>query len=757
MNKNITHSIRYLLLLLACFVCTLTSWADDFTQNGIIYSLDETNQTATVKGVENKSIQKAIIRSRVAGYKVTSIGSSAFRYCSSLTSVTIPNSVTSIGIGAFQDCSSLTSVTIPNSVTSIGFCAFFSCSSLTSVTIPNSVTSIESSAFEYCSSLTSVTIPNSVTSIGDYAFQSCSSLTSVTIPNSVTSIESSAFQSCSQLGQITFERTECPSIGDYVFDGISSEAVVLVPIDSKASYEAALNGYSFTILEKGRAKMQLDELIASATQEVTEYAEYYSIINASDRQAYETQLANAQKMSANSTDDLVLADAYKSLDNAFKQIHYALLDTKDIMADYPYYVKLVKLYNQAIAIDGINVPGYAANDGLITDASQLSTNAQEPREGSLAALIDNNPDTYFHSTYSQPSTGGAFHYLQIDLKNAYSQILLEFSRWGDVYNNGNPKTLHIYATNTVDDDDSWTDLGTETCTYDYDFYHGTGVLPLNFGTSYRYVRLVVEATEGNYKQNGNLFFYWSELHAYIYIPALKAAITQAKDEIDAGMATEDTYLALKTAYENVAVGTIDFSKSEFLTYYGDRAVVVPTGVKAGIVVDNGKGGIRIDYRYEADDVIPANTGVLLASSKGSSYSLMIGKTTETSPEENLLHGTLNDEMTDVEGTDKYYKLSYDKATGTEIGFYWGAENGGAFVNKAGKAFLALPLTMNAAQMTGFSLFDLNRDDDTVTGIQQATTTATLRVYDVNGRRVNVNSADELPRGIYIINGKKVIK
>lgn len=101
MNKNITHSIRYLLLLLACFVCTLTSWADDFTQNGIIYSLDETNQTATVKGVENESIQKAIIRSRVAGYKVTSIGSSAFQYCSSLTSVTIPNSVTSIGIGAF--------------------------------------------------------------------------------------------------------------------------------------------------------------------------------------------------------------------------------------------------------------------------------------------------------------------------------------------------------------------------------------------------------------------------------------------------------------------------------------------------------------------------------------------------------------------------------------------------------------------------------------------------------------------------------
>ena len=470
MNKDITQVIRYLLLLLACFVCTLTSWADDFTQNGIIYTLNESDQTATVKGVESQNIQKATIRSRVAGYKVTSIGNSAFYNCSSLTSVTIPNSVTSIGeyafnscysltpvtipnsvtsIGeyAFAYCTSLTSVTIPNSVTSIGNSAFYnctsltsvtipnsvtfienstfrSCTSLTSVTIPNSVTSIEGVAFSGCSSLTSVTIPNSVTSIGSYAFSSCSSLTSVTIPNSVTSIEYYAFSNCSQLGQITFERTECPSLGSDVFNGISSGAVILVPIDSKASYEAALSGYSFTIIEKGRAKMQLDELIASATQEVAEYADFYSIINASDRQTYETQLANAQKMSANSTDDLVLADAYKSLDNAFKQIHYALVDTKYIMEEYPYYVKLVKLYNQAIAVNffpaDTNTPNYVANDGLIKDASQLSTNALEPREGSLAALIDNNPDTYFHSTWSQPSASGAYHYLQIDLKNAYN-------------------------------------------------------------------------------------------------------------------------------------------------------------------------------------------------------------------------------------------------------------------------------------------------------------------------------------------------
>ena len=134
---------------------------------------------------------------------VTYIGGGTFSGCSSLTSVTIPNSVTSIGDYVFEDCSSLTSVTIPNSVTSIGYAAFSGCSSLTSVTIGNSVTSIGSGAFSECHNLTSVTIPNSVTSIGWYAFADCSSLTSIDIPNSVTSIGDNAFLNCSSLTSVT--------------------------------------------------------------------------------------------------------------------------------------------------------------------------------------------------------------------------------------------------------------------------------------------------------------------------------------------------------------------------------------------------------------------------------------------------------------------------------------------------------------------------------------------------------------------------
>ncbi len=140
-----------------------------------------------------------VIPSTINGIDVTNIGESAFYNCSSLTSITIPNSVTSIGKSAFYGCRSLTSIVIPNSVKSIGDSAFRYCSSLTSIVISNSVTRIGEYAFNGCGSLTSITIPNSVTSIGESAFNNCSSLTSITIPNSVTKIGESAFNNCSLL------------------------------------------------------------------------------------------------------------------------------------------------------------------------------------------------------------------------------------------------------------------------------------------------------------------------------------------------------------------------------------------------------------------------------------------------------------------------------------------------------------------------------------------------------------------------------
>ena len=211
------------------------------------------------KNIVSKSEDCSVFKARIDGSLtdvtsemlqwITSIGSSAFNNCTSLASITIPNSVTSIGQSAFNNCTSLTSVTIPNSVTSIGSSAFYYCTSLTSVEIPNSVTSILNSAFSNCTSLASITIPNSVTNIGSYAFYNCRSLTSVEIPNSVTSIGGSAFNNCTSLTSVTVKATTPPTLGSNVFYGTNINLVIYVPAESVDAYKSASgwSNYSGTI------------------------------------------------------------------------------------------------------------------------------------------------------------------------------------------------------------------------------------------------------------------------------------------------------------------------------------------------------------------------------------------------------------------------------------------------------------------------------------------------------------------------------
>lgn len=105
---------------------------------------------------------------------------------------------------AFENCSSLTSITIPNSVTNISWYAFLNCANLNSVNLPKELTVIPPFCFQNCSSLEEIIIPSSVTKIGEYAFDFCRSLTTITIPESVTIIEEAAFRNTDYLTNYIF-------------------------------------------------------------------------------------------------------------------------------------------------------------------------------------------------------------------------------------------------------------------------------------------------------------------------------------------------------------------------------------------------------------------------------------------------------------------------------------------------------------------------------------------------------------------------
>jgi hypothetical protein len=240
----------------------------------------------------------------VIGEEVTKIGKCAFWGCTSLTSITIPNSVTTIGSGSFSGCEKLTSITIPSSVTSIednpfnacsgllsiqveegntvydsrnscnaiiktadneiitgcqntiipnsvksiGAGAFHMCNGLTFIDIPSSVTTIKGGAFWFCKGLASISIPNSVTTIGEQAFEGCSALTSVNIPNGLSTIENEVFSGC-KIASITIPNS-VTTIGEDAFGGCPLTSLTIPnSVVSIANTSFASCAYTLTAIQ----------------------------------------------------------------------------------------------------------------------------------------------------------------------------------------------------------------------------------------------------------------------------------------------------------------------------------------------------------------------------------------------------------------------------------------------------------------------------------------------------------------------------
>ena len=218
-------------MMALCAVCAGAEAYGNF-EYGVLD--DGTVEITGYKGSE----QKVDVPEKINKKSVTRIGNLAFKNCTKITSIAMPDSVVYIGRSAFYNCTSLKSITIPDGVKEIGYAAFSECDGLVSVKIPDNVTKIGESAFINCANLTKIdvtagnkyyssangvlfnkdkselicypagiknvgySIPDGVTVIRDRAFNKCISLNSITIPKSVQDIETYSFFGCTSLEAI---------------------------------------------------------------------------------------------------------------------------------------------------------------------------------------------------------------------------------------------------------------------------------------------------------------------------------------------------------------------------------------------------------------------------------------------------------------------------------------------------------------------------------------------------------------------------
>ncbi len=250
-------TLKFLLLI------TINSWAYDFKIDGLCYNIISEDRVE-VTYEENPTLLNSAypslngdisvpttINYEGLNYNITNIGDSAFRFCSRITSIILPNTTTNIGKSAFEGCSELTTITLPNSIGSIDDDAFKSCQSLISTYYTGDIAdwcrivfgSCDFIYFYYgCSDMdhshhyanplsngsklyinnqlvTNLIIPDEITRIYNDVFYGCTSLTSVTIPNSITNIGPFAFDNCSSLTSIYWNARKC---NDFIYHSSSS-------------------------------------------------------------------------------------------------------------------------------------------------------------------------------------------------------------------------------------------------------------------------------------------------------------------------------------------------------------------------------------------------------------------------------------------------------------------------------------------------------------------------------------------------------
>ena len=209
--------------------------------------------------------------------------------------------------------------------------------------------------------------------------------------------------------------------------------------------------------------------------------------------------------------------------------------------------------------------------------------------------------------------------------------------------------------------------------------------------------------------------------------------------------TQITKIVVYAKDETVA-GAINIATEEgFGTFYTNKNYVLPQGLTAfGYTSIDGNNTLTKSIEYVAGDIVPANTAVVVKGAKGSYNYYNTEEAATKTIEKNLLKGVTTD--TRIEATSGVKRYILTRADDGILAFY--RTNTGNINVKANRAYLEVPTAMAVAS---FSL------EGSATGINNVVTTAAKQgIYTISGVRLNATTTKELPAGIYIVNGKKVI-
>ena len=200
------------------------------------------------------------------------------------------------------------------------------------------------------------------------------------------------------------------------------------------------------------------------------------------------------------------------------------------------------------------------------------------------------------------------------------------------------------------------------------------------------------------------------------------------------------------AKNEILAGSINIATEEgYGTFYTDKNYVLPQGLTAFAYTSvNGDNSLNKSEEYVAGDIVPANTAVVVKGAKGSYNYYNTEETATKTIEKNLLKGVTTDTRIEALSGVKRYILT--RADDGILAFY--RTNTGNINVKANRAYLEVPTAMAVAS---FSL------EGSATGINNVVTTAAKQgIYTISGVRLNATTTKELPAGIYIVDGKKVI-